>query len=584
MAIHEGENPDRDWLLQENARLTREARLATLRMGEILESISDAFFVLSPHWVFTYVNAQAENLLGRTRRELLDTGIWEQFPEARGSLFEKQYRLAVSTGQTVSFEDYYAPLNTWFQVKAFPSQSGLSVYFHDITHSKLAQEAVALSEERFRDLANSMPQIVWTAEPNGALDYTNLRWELYSGSNDPAQWLSFVADDDIERVVSTWMAAVVSVQTYETEFRLRSLDGSYRWHLVRALPTRNSAGGLKWFGTCTDIHEQKALAEQLRQARAEAEEANTTKSAFLANMSHEIRTPLAAILGFSEILQNPKVSADERQEYLAIILKNGRSLTQIIDDILDLSKVEAGMLVVEQIDFSPRQLLDEIAEILAEKARLKGLQFSVLAGPSIPPRLRSDPGRLRQILLNIVGNAVKFTQRGSVTLSAGAVALTPLEDQVRLEFLIADTGVGLSPDEQARLFQPFVQADLSTTREFGGTGLGLALSRRLAQALGGDVTIAESAAGQGSIFKIAVVATIPPLSYLAGEPKSVKGVPHLEGLRILVVDDAIDNRYLVERVLGTAGSLWNWPITGFRLLKWPRRGPTIWCSWTSRCR
>jgi signal transduction histidine kinase len=238
---------------------------------------------------------------------------------------------------------------------------------------------------------------------------------------------------------------------------------------------------------------------ELERARNEALAASRAKSAFLANMSHEIRTPITAILGYAELLADSRPSPRLRQEYVGTIRRNGEHLLGIINDILDLSKLEAGKMTVETVVCSPGHLVQEVEAMLGGRAAGKGLRFDCDVGAGVPTAVQTDPRRIRQILVNLIGNAIKFTETGGVRVAVvrdGDAA----DGRVRLRFSVADTGIGMSADEQARVFAPFAQADASTTRRFGGTGLGLAISRRLAEALGGALTI-ESAPPRGSTWR-----------------------------------------------------------------------------------
>jgi signal transduction histidine kinase len=229
------------------------------------------------------------------------------------------------------------------------------------------------------------------------------------------------------------------------------------------------------------------------------QEALTAKQQFVANMSHELRTPLNSVLGNAELLQRYDAEPEERQEIIEAIVRNSQSLRRLTEDVLDLAKVDAGRLQIVVSGVSPRDLLAEVVQLFKAQAAEKGLALKLDVNPSVPAEVQTDPERLRQILINLVGNAVKFTDRGQV-----AVMTAPAETGRYLEIRIADTGIGIAADVQARLFQPFYQADMSTTRRFGGTGLGLALSRHLARALGGDIKIEHSALGAGSVFVVSV--------------------------------------------------------------------------------
>ncbi|MBC7530671.1 MAG: response regulator [Oligoflexus sp.] len=314
---------------------------------------------------------------------------------------------------------------------------------------------------------------------------------------------------------------------------------------------------------------QLELRETAEKLADELNRATQAKSQFLAAMSHEIRTPLNAIVGFSELLQLPNQTDIERTTYGARIKRHSSLLLRLIDDILDLSKVEAGQLDVEKIEINLSDLLSDVAMVMQHNAEVKDLKFSMVLDPGLPIFLVSDPTRLKQILTNIIGNAVKFTTAGSVTVEV-------IEDQSqgKIRFLVKDTGVGLSTVQMNRLFKPFTQADSATTRKYGGTGLGLDLSRRLAQALGGDVIIAKSIFGVGSIFEVSIALEqakygVHRLDSL--QPKAV-AMSSLEGLRILVADDAPDNRFLISRFLTWSGARVDFAHDGSEAIEMAMRG------------
>ncbi len=296
---------------------------------------------------------------------------------------------------------------------------------------------------------------------------------------------------------------------------------------------------------------------ELRLARDEAESASRAKSEFLANMSHEIRTPMNAILGFTDLLKRGyHRDARDAEKYLNTIQASGRHLLDLINDILDLSKVEAGRLDVEKVRFPPHRIIHEVTQILAVKAAEKGLVLGVDIRRPIPESILSDPARLRQIVTNLLGNALKFTERGRVDLRLA------MEEGQRMVVEVADTGIGIPVDKLESIFEPFVQAEASTMRRFGGTGLGLAISRRFARALGGDITV-TSAPGQGSVFRLVLdTGPLEGIALLAPDEAMQAATPPEEPTsfgwrfapaRILVVDDGAENRELVRLVLEEAG-------------------------------
>jgi PAS domain S-box-containing protein len=310
-----------------------------------------------------------------------------------------------------------------------------------------------------------------------------------------------------------------------------------------------------------DITEHKQAEAELASARAAAEAANRAKSEFLANMSHEIRTPMTAILGFADLLlQN--LEEPQNVEAANTIKRNGKHLLQIINDVLDLSKIEAGRLQIEQISCSPHQIVAEVVSLMRVRADVKGLPLVVEYSGPTPETIITDPTRLRQILVNLIGNAIKFTEVGSVRVVTRLVA--DADQEPKLTFDVIDTGIGIAKEEIAGIFEPFTQGDASTTRKFGGSGLGLAISKRLARLLGGDVTVA-SAAGRGSTFSVTVATGpldgVPLLQHpaeaaLAARPSKQTppdGPPKLD-CRVLLAEDGPDNQRLISLLLRKAGA------------------------------
>ncbi len=299
----------------------------------------------------------------------------------------------------------------------------------------------------------------------------------------------------------------------------------------------------------------------LRAARDAADSANRAKSAFLANLSHEIRTPLSAILGFSEILKTDELSPQDRRQYLSTIERNGQELMILINDVLDLSKIESGHQKPEIIITNTRQLLADVEKTLELKAQLRKNSLAFEISPELPHFVLTDPMRLRQILINIIGNAIKFTMSGSIRVTATGRKIDENSRFFDLSFAVTDTGSGISPQGIENLFYPFMQADSSTTRNYGGTGLGLTLSRRFAQSLGGDVVLKATKLGAGSTFVATIRAEGITDKNLGAEKclrtlvldKPAEAAP-LADLKFLLVEDTIDNQVLIRKILEVAGA------------------------------
>lgn len=291
-----------------------------------------------------------------------------------------------------------------------------------------------------------------------------------------------------------------------------------------------------------DISEHKRLAAELEKARDRAMEVSSLKSDFLATMSHEIRTPMNGMLGMAGLLLGTELDSEQR-EYAEIVRDSGEALLTIVNEILDYSKIEANKLDLEIVDLDLQRLVEEVADLLAPRAHAKGLELVTLVRPDVPPAVRSDPGRVRQILLNLLGNAVKFTEVGEVVVHVTASDETA--EDVAVHFHVSDTGIGIGPSQRARLFEPFSQGDASTTRTHGGTGLGLAISKQLVERLGGELHLV-SAPGQGSTFEFTV-------RFQLGKPLPAVPRSDMTGLRVLIVDDNAANRTILTQQVGSRG-------------------------------
>jgi signal transduction histidine kinase/DNA-binding response OmpR family regulator len=307
-----------------------------------------------------------------------------------------------------------------------------------------------------------------------------------------------------------------------------------------------------------DLRNRKLAELELQRARAEAVAANAAKSAFLANMSHEVRTPLTAILGYADLLLGPSPDERERSRYLLTMRRSGEHLLSIINDVLDLSKIEAGRMQLESIDCRLVDILADVDSFIRPRATTKGVGFGVDYASPIPDRILTDPTRLRQVLVNLAGNAVKFTDHGSVRV---IVRHEQIHGASTLLIEVADTGIGITATQQAALFEPFAQADVSTTRRYGGTGLGLSISRRLAQIMGGDLSVV-SEINRGSTFRFAVPVSIVPGSEMlvSGEAHRVFAAARMPAppapkisARILLAEDGPENREVISLHLTRAG-------------------------------
>ncbi|HEV7839763.1 MAG TPA: ATP-binding protein, partial [Gemmatimonadaceae bacterium] len=505
-----------------------EARQGQKRLTDVLERISDAFFALDDHWRFTYVNEKAALLLRRQRADMLGKVIWEEFPEAVGSTFYEQYHLAVETQNAVAFADYYSALQTWFEVHAYPSREGLSVYFEDVSEKKRSQELLQQSEKRFRSLVEATAAAVWKTDAAGMIMGEEDDWGRLTGQTFDEMkgfgWLEAVHPDDRERTVERWKRVLETGEVLELEQRVRTVTGHYRQMLVRSVPVFGPTGEIEeWVGTHTDItatkhaEEQRDLAleeavearEVAERAQEEAEMANRGKSEFLATMSHEFRTPLNAILGYTQLIDMGVlgVVTSEQHDHLQRLRASGLHLLGLVNDILDLSKIEAGRVHVSRETGHVSEVIRGAVALVGPQAVARGIEYPEECEGDSRTSYVGDPDRVRQIIVNLLSNAVKFTQPGGrVSLSCGNS--DHVDPGARLvgagpwTFIrVVDTGIGIAPEQLGRIFEPFVQAESGYTRNEGGTGLGLAISRRLARLMGGDITV-QSSLHAGSTFTL----------------------------------------------------------------------------------
>lgn len=317
----------------------------------------------------------------------------------------------------------------------------------------------------------------------------------------------------------------------------------------------------------------KEHVDELERLKLQAESANLAKSQFLANMSHEIRTPLASVMGFAEILTTPGLTQEEKQQSYEAVHRNGQLLMRLIDDILDFSKIEAGKMEFENSYFDLCELFGDVESTLAFRAKEKGIELSFVKTGKRFKGYNSDPIRIKQVFLNVIGNAIKFTHKGRVTAELIVDDCPEMKREVecdRVTLRVTDQGVGVSPEQAERLFRPFAQADASTRRQFGGSGLGLVISREIARAMGGDLKLVKSEPGRGSTFEVTMKIE-RALEQAQSPQKAAAGVrpakTDLSGKEILIVDDAPDNLTLIELFLAETKARLSFANNGFEALE-----------------
>ncbi|HWR02985.1 MAG TPA: PAS domain S-box protein [Humidesulfovibrio sp.] len=549
------------------------------RFRMLFENAPVAYQSLDEQGRYTDVNDEYEALLGYDRAELLGRGFSEFWPPQDQPGFAENFTHFLETGRNsgelrlVRRDGRILSVMLEGRVQRDPSGHFLRTHcvLYNITERTEMEAALREATERHRRIADTVPLVLYdfVQEEGGEhwYEYLSPRFseifevepETVIGSRQGI--LPLVHPEDLERLLTEDRAAAEDGGVFNAEVRILTPSGQVKWvHLMsRARKLGNSARTV-WSGFMLDITLRRQMEERVREAgrqleittaraealAAQAEAASRAKGEFLANMSHEIRTPMNAVIGMAHLALTTELSPKQR-DYLTKIDRAARSLLGILNDILDFSKVEAGMLATESVDFDLDLVLDDLAGLLAVKAHEKGLELLLDVGGDVPRRLVGDPLRLGQVLVNLVGNAVKFTQAGEVRVSVSALPES-LPGQARLAFSVRDTGIGMTPEQRANLFQPFTQADASTTRRFGGTGLGLSISQRLVQLMGGEIGVA-SAPGQGSEFRFEL--TLP----LAAEQGREAAPDSLAGRRVLVADDSRSAREIMVAALRRLGML-----------------------------
>jgi PAS domain S-box-containing protein len=418
-----------------------------------------------------------------------------------------------------------------------------------------AQELVEVekrSELRFHALTDSMPQCVWAAKADGEIYYCNRVWLEYAGEEAGITFFEALPEEELAEVRSQYRAAIRAGESLEREQRLRRHDGVWRWHLARMVPEHDARGRITgWICTATDIDDNRKLFASEKEARSQAEIANRTKDEFLATVSHELRTPLNAILGWTRMLRSGAVEPKSLARVLETIERNARVQTQLVEDILDVSRIIAGKLRVDIRRIDLHGVVRAALESVRPAAEARGVEISCeMTADS--EEFCGDPDRLQQVIWNLFSNAIKFTARG------GKVAARVERDLSQVRIVVTDTGSGISREFLPHVFDRFRQADSSITRAQGGLGLGLAIVRHLVEVHGGTVEATSEGEGKGSTFTVRL-----PMRAVAPEAAEAKPEPitgdralevRLDGVEVLVVDDEADARELVCALLTRCGA------------------------------
>jgi PAS domain S-box-containing protein len=569
-------------------RKRREQQL--LQLSRAVEQTADGVFITNHDGLIEYVNPAFEQMTGYSAAEVVgqtpsvlksDRHDHDFFRRLWHTVLAGRTFRAVLTNRKKDGELFYVD-QTITPVK---DDSGRVTHFvstcKDITENKAAEDELHKSRERFALAVLGSKDGIWDWDMLTDEVYYSTRWKEMLGYGDHeirnhfSEWQSRLHPDDLDRALATVKAYVDGeIPDYELEHRLRHKNGSYRWILARGVAFRDADGKpYRMAGSHTDITERKRALAELRQAKEAAEDASRAKSQFVANVSHELRTPLNGILGMTQLLLETDLGSDQR-EYLITMQSSVDSLLAVISDVLDFSKIEADRLELDPAEFRLRPALADALKPFVVRAAAKGLELKYEVDEDVPDQLVGDWPRLRQVILNLVGNAIKFTERGQVEARIELAGTGEGYDpRVTLRCSVRDTGIGIAEDKQRTIFEPFTQADGSMTRKYGGTGLGLTISEKLIRLMGGSLGV-ESDPGAGSTFYFTVTLWLgtnaPDADASRIEPPST--VPALSAtatrpLRVLVVEDNRVNQEVVIRMLRKQGHFFTLAQDGLEALE-----------------
>ena len=518
-----------------------------------IDHASDSALWIAESGRLIYVNKAACLGLGYEEEELLRLTIhdidplhgakdwpdhWKRIKEVRSHTFESIHRTR---------DDREFPVEITSNYLEYMGEGYICAFARNITKRKAIEKALREAELKYREIFENAIEGMFQSTPDGELLSCNPAMVRLFGYDSEAEFRAAVVARRIyvdyaqrEEFVRTMQKGCV----HEFEAQVYRKDGSVIWTSEKARGVRGENGEILYYeGFVEEITQRKRSAEELNQAKEAAEQASRAKSQFLANMSHEIRTPMNGIIGMTELALATDLT-EEQREYLEVVRTSADSLLALINEILDLSKIEAGKLQLDIGEFSLHDVLDNLFSSLSVRAHRKGLELTANILPDVPEALIGDPNRLRQIILNLTDNAIKFTEKGEVIVHVQGELESP--DRIWLHFTVTDTGIGIPEDKQKMIFDAFCQADSSMTRKYGGTGLGLAISSQLAEIMGGRIWL-DSVPGQGSAFHLLIPFGLP--ANASAPAPSFADMAELLDARALIVDDNHANRRILQAML-----------------------------------
>lgn len=546
-------------LRQETAQREYELRVAAETAKENLESvltsINDVFMTFDRDWYYTYVNRRAMETSRMRREDFIGKTLWDVFPDLVDTQFRTELQRAVTEQIPVQFEFYYAKWQRWFENRVYPSANGVSMFVTEITNRKQAEAALRESEARFRQMAETIHDVfwLWNLQENKHL-YISPAYERISGRSceslyaDNITWIETVYPED-QPLVKNAPTRCLQDGYFEQEYRIVRPDGSICWVRDRGFMIRDDNGKpYRIAGVAQDITERKqieqereALLTREKAARESAETANRVKDEFLAVLSHELRSPLNPILGWVKLLQSRKFDEQATAKALATIERNAKLQTQLIEDLLDVSRILRGKMVLNVTNVKLTSVIEAALETVRLAAAAKNISIQKVLTSELV--VSGDSNRLQQVVWNLLSNAVKFTPTG------GQIEVRLQQVGSNAQIQVQDTGKGIHPEFLSYVFEYFRQEDGTTTRKFGGLGLGLAIVRQITELHGGTVKAESLGEQQGATFTVQLPLAVRNQDTHESDLNRSSSSLHLQGIRVLVVDDEVDMQELVLAIL-----------------------------------
>jgi len=527
----------------------REAEQTAGQLGTLLQTIPDLIWLKDPDGMYLSCNCRFENFFGASEAEIIGKTDYDFVEKKLADSYREHDRKAMEAGgpsineELVTFAtDGHQEYVETIKCPMFDADGhliGVLGVGRNITERKQAEEALRESENHFINLANSGRALVRTSGLDKKCTYFNTTWLKFTGRTLEQElgdgWAAGVHPDDLERCIQVYNDSFDQRVPFSMDYRLRHISGEYRWVLDDGSPCYDKNGlFIGYIGHCLDISRIKKVEQELELSRHVAEAANRAKSEFLANMSHEIRTPMNGVIGMTQLLRYTALT-HEQAEYLDNLELSGNNLLALINDILDLAKIESGKIELEFSDFNFSLCIHDVVNIQSARIRQKGLLLSIDIQKQLPELVMGDVLRLKQIMMNLLGNAIKFTETGSISIKALLIGQD--KDQIKVRLSVQDTGIGMTTEAMERIFKPFEQADSSVTRKYGGSGLGLTICRRLTELMGGRIW-AESSLGQGSTFFVELPLLISNQTVTTEKPHQNRpALFSANQLRLLVAED-----------------------------------------------